>query len=109
MNFQGSGGYPLSVFIITSVLGDFTDIDFRVKVRSECLVMVAGVAVDDIQILDFIEMMFRCISCIYSRYTRIESASQDSRQTRFFETVFIGPLPAVLIFGFIKRFVVGRI
>ena len=71
--------------------------------------MVAGVAVDDIQILDFIEMMFRCISCIYSCYTRIESASQDSRQTRFFETVFIGPLPAIFIFCLVQRFVVGSV
>ena len=101
--------FPFSVFEIFTTLGNFADVDFRIEVRSECFVMIACVAVDDVQIPDFVEMMFRCISCIYPCYARIESASQNRCQPRFFKTVFIGPLPAIFIFRFVQRFVVGGV
>lgn len=68
MNFQGFGGYPLSVFIITSVLGDFTDIDFRIEVCSKSLVMISGITIYYIQVLNFIEIMFGSICRINATY-----------------------------------------
>ena len=71
--------------------------------------MVSGVAVYDIQILYFIEMMFGRISRIYTRYTRIEPATQDSGQAGIFKTFLVCPLPTVLVFSFVQRFVIGRV
>ena len=42
MNFQRTGCYPLSVFIITSVLGNFADVYFRIEVCSKCFMMITG-------------------------------------------------------------------
>ena len=71
--------------------------------------MVSGVAVYNIQVLYFIEVMFGCISRIYTRYARIESTTQDSGQAGIFESFLVCPLPAVLVFSFVQRFVIGRV
>ena len=46
--FQWFGGHPFAFFIITSVLSNFADIDFRIKIGSERFVMVAGITVHNI-------------------------------------------------------------
>ena len=46
--FQWLGGHPFAFFIITSVLSNFADIDFRIKIGSERFVMVAGITVHNI-------------------------------------------------------------
>ena len=100
---------PFPVFEIFTPLGDLADIDFRIEVGCKCFVVVAGVAVHNIQVLDFIEMMFGRISRIYTCYTRIEPATEDCCQAGVFETFLVCPLPAVLVFGFVQRFVIGRV
>ena len=106
MEFQRFSCNPFSVFVITSVLSDFSDVDFRIEISSKCFVVITCIAVYDIQIMDFVKMMFCCVCCVYTTYSRVESASQDSSQTSFFETFFVCPLPAVFKVSFIFRFVV---
>lgn len=47
--------------------------------------MVAGVAVYDVQILDFVEVMLGGISGVYACYARVESATQDGGQAGVFK------------------------
>lgn len=71
VEFQRLGSNPLSVFVITSVLCDFADVDFRIEVGSESLVVISGIAVYDVQVVDFIEMMFAA----YAVYTPLTPGS----------------------------------
>ena len=109
MDTQRIGFLPFAIFVILTTLGNFTNIDFRIEIGRKSLVMVTGIAIDNIQILDLIEMMFGCISCINTRYSRIKSTTQDGRQASLFETLFVGPLPAILVFSLIQRLIIGRI
>ena len=109
MDFQRAGSYPLAVFIITSVLGNFADIDFRIEVGCKCFVVIAGITVYDVQILDFVEIMLGGVGGIDTAHSRIESTAEDSCQTSFFETFMISPLPTVFKMSFIFGFVVGSV
>ena len=109
MKFQRFGCNPFAVFIITSVLGNFADIDLRIEVCSKCLMMVSCITVDDIQILDFIEVMFGSISRIDTTYSRVESASQDCGQASFLKAFLVCPLPTVFEVSFVFRLIVCRI
>ena len=109
MNFQRTGSYPFPVFIITSVLCNLADIDFRIEVCCKCLVVISGITIYNIQILNFVEIMFSCISCINTAYSRIESTTKNGCQPCFFETFVICPLPTVFEMSFIFRLVIGSI
>ena len=109
VNFQRTGCHPLTILIITSVLSNFADIDFRIKVGSKCFMMISCITVYDIQILDFVEIMFGCIGCVDSTDSRIETTAKNGCQTCFLETVVVSPLPAVFKMSFIFRLIVGCI
>ena len=109
MNFKRTSSYPFAIFVIASVLSDFADIDFRVEVSSESLVMISGVAVYDIKVMHFVEIMLSCISCVHATYSRVESATQDSGKSGFFEAFLICPLPAVFEMSLVFRLVVSSI
>ena len=104
--FQWFGGHPFAFFIITSVLSNFADIDFRIKIGSERFVMVAGITVHNIQVVHLVKMMFCCVGCINATYSRIESTTQYRCQSCVFKTFFISPLPAVFEMSFILWFIV---
>ena len=109
MDFQRLGGYPLAILIVTSVLRDFTNIDFRIEVRCKCLMMITCVAIYDIQILHFIEIMFGSICSINTTYPRIEAATKDGGQSGILKTFLICPLPAVFKVSHIFRLIVGSV
>ena len=109
MNFERSCLDPLSVFIKTSVLGDLPNIDFRIEVGSKSHSVISGITIYDIQILNFIEVMFGSISGKDRRYARIESTSQNSGQSFFFKAFMVCPLPAIFEMCFIFRLVISRI
>ena len=93
MNLQRFRLHPLSVLPVKTFLGYLADVDFRIEVGCESLVMVAGIAVNDVEILNFVEMMFGGIGRKDTRHSRIETTAEDGRQSSFAETVAIGPLP----------------
>ena len=55
---------PLAIFIVESLLGNLADIDLGVEVCGEGVVMIASIAVHDVQIVDFVEVVFGCIGRI---------------------------------------------
>ena len=93
VELQGFRLHPLSVFPVESLLRNFADIDFWIEVGGKSLVMVAGIAVNDIEIVDFVKMMFGCVCRVYTGYSRVESAAEDGSQSCLFKTLPVGPLP----------------
>ena len=109
MNLQRFSLNPLSIFVVLSFLCDFSDVDFWVEVGGKSLMMVACIAIDDIQIMYLIEIMLGSISGVDARHARIESASKNGSQSGILETFFICPLPAIFKMSHITRFVVSRV
>ena len=93
VEFERTGCYPFAVLIITSVLRNFPDIDFRVEVGGESLAMVTGVTVDDVESLHIGKIMFGGIGCKYARHSRVETTTEYGGESGLFKTFFISPLP----------------
>ena len=87
--------YVLPIFPIESLLSDFANVDFGIEVCCECLVMVAGIAVHDIQVLNFVEVMFGCICSEYACHSGVKSAAQYGCQSSLLEAFAISPLPTI--------------
>ena len=107
VDFQRFYLNPLPILIIESFLGNLTDVDLWVEVRGEGMMVITSVAVYDVQIVDFVEMVLGSISCINTRYTRIETTSKDGCQSCLLKAVLISPLPAVLKVCLVLWLVVG--
>ena len=75
VDFQRTSLNPFAVLPEAAFLGDFPDVDFRVEVCGESLVVVAGVAVDNVEVLNFVEMVFGGISRVNTTDTRVETAA----------------------------------
>jgi len=71
--------------------------------------MVAGVAVDDIEVMDFVEMVFGGIGGKDAGDAGIKAAPENGGDACFPEALLVSPLPFVFEFGFITGFIVGRI
>ena len=71
--------------------------------------MVTGIAVDNVDIFDFVEQEFLGIGAENVRYARIEPTAQNGGQAGLFELVLIGPLPVVFELRDIARFIVCRV
>ena len=63
MNLQRFRLNPLPVFIIESFLGNLTDIDFRIEVGSEGMMVVTGIAIDDVEIVDLVKVVLGGVGC----------------------------------------------
>ena len=74
MDFHGLRLHPLSVLVITPVLRDFADVDFRIEVCGKSLMMVPRIAVHDVQVMDFVEIMFGRVCRIHAGNARVETA-----------------------------------
>ena len=53
----GLGDDPLAVLVVTTLLGDLADIDFGIEIGGESHAVVAGVAVDDVEVMYLVEMV----------------------------------------------------
>ena len=93
MDLQRFCFHPLSVLPIETFLRNLADIDLRVEVRGESLMMITGIAVNNVQILYLIKMMLGSVGRKDARHTRIEATAQDGSQTGLLETLPISPLP----------------
>ena len=71
--------------------------------------MVAGVAVYNVEVMNFLEMMLSSIGSVDACHARVESAAQDGSQASLFEAFAVSPLPAVLEVRLVARLVVGSI
>ena len=93
VNLQRLGFHPLSVLPVESFLGNLADVDFGVEVGGKCLVVVAGIAVYDVEILNLLEVMLGSVGGEDAGHTRIEATAQDGCQPGLAEPVAVGPLP----------------
>ena len=109
MDFHRLRLHPLSVLVITSVLSNFADVDFRIEVCGKSLMMISRIAVHDVQVMDFIEIMFGRVCRIHTGNARVETAAQNGGQSSFLETFLVGPLPTVFKMSHVLRLVVCRI
>ena len=109
VNLHRFGLDVLTVLIVKSLLGDFTNVDFGIEVGGECLVMVSGIAVHDVQIVDFIEVVLCGISGKHAGHTGVETASQNGAKASLLEAFTVGPLPAVFEMSLILGLIVGGI
>jgi hypothetical protein len=101
---------PLAILPIAPVLRHFAQIDFRIEVRRERFAMVAGIAVDNVDIFDLVEQAFLLgIGAIDVGAARIEAATENGGQARFLEAVLIGPLPVILEFCDVPRLIIRRV
>ena len=71
--------------------------------------MVAGVAVDDVEVVDLVEVVLGGVGREDGRHARVEAAAEDRREARGLEAVLVGPLPRILEVGFVLGLVVGRV
>jgi inorganic pyrophosphatase len=109
VNLHRFGLDVLSVLVVKSLLGNFTNVDFGIEVGGECLVMVSGIAVHNVQIVDFIEVVLCDISGKHTGHTGVETASQNGAKASLLEAFTVGPLPAVFEMSLILRLIVGGI
>ena len=93
VNLQRLGFNPLTVLVVEALLGNLTDVDLRVEVRGEGVVMITGVAVDDVKVVNLVEVVLGGVGRIDATDARIEAAAEDGRQSCLLEAVLVGPLP----------------
>ena len=55
--------------------------------------VVAGVAVNDVKVLNLVELMLCSVSSVCLRYSRVESTTKNSGQPSLLELVLVSPLP----------------
>ena len=105
MNGQGFGFEPLSVFVVQAFLGYLAYVNFGIEVGCEGLVVVTGIAVDDVEIVNFVEMVLGSVCRVDAAYARIEPTAQNGGEPSLFKALLVGPLPRVfevrLVFGFV--------
>ena len=100
---------PLAVLPVAAALGDFADVDFGVEVGGEGLAVVAGVAVDDVEILHLAEVVLGGIGRKHTADAGVEAAAEDGGEAGLLEALAVGPLPGVFEVGNVAGLVVGGV
>ena len=80
-----------------------------IEIGGESLPVVAGVGVDDVQFVDFIEVMFGGVSGEYAGHAGVETAAEQGRNALLLEALLVGPLPGIFEFGHVFGLIIGRI
>ena len=109
VDLQSAGLDPFAVLPVAAFLGDFADVDFGVEVGGECLAVVAGVAVHDVEGVHLAEVVLGGVCSINAAHARVKAAAQDGRQPSLLKALAVSPLPAVLEVGLVARLIVGGI
>ena len=55
--------------------------------------MITGIAIHDVQVVDFVEVVLGGVGRIDAADARIEATAEDGRQPCLLEAVLVGPLP----------------
>ena len=71
--------------------------------------VVACVAVNDVEVLNLVEVVLCSVCCEHSAHSRVEAAAQYCGESCLTETVHVGPLPRVLEVGFVLWLIVGSV
>jgi hypothetical protein len=105
---SGIGLHPLAVLPVAAALGDLADVDLGIEVGGKGLAVVAGVAVDDVQLVDLVEEVLLGVGAVDVGHAGIENRAEQ-RHEGLLEAVPIGPLPFVFELGLVRRLVVGGV
>ncbi|MMZ61562.1 hypothetical protein D1872_237190 [compost metagenome] len=106
---HGFGLYPLSVFPVAPLGTHFAQIDFGIEVGGERVTVIAGVAVENIDRMDLVEVVLLGVGAKDIGDARIKSASQKCHDTGIFVAVMISPLLFVFELCRIGMLVICRI
>ena len=106
---QGFGLEPLAVLIVETLLGNLTNVDFGVEVGGKSLVVVAGVAVYDVQIVYLVKVVLGSIGGIDAAHTGVETTTEDGGEASLLKLLLVSPLPAVLEVGLVLGLIVGGV
>ncbi len=109
VNLERPRLYPFAIIVVPTFLSDFADVDFRIEIGGKSLVMVTRIAVHNVKVVNFVKMVFGRISGINAADPRVETAAQNGGESRFFEFILIGPLPAVFKVSHIFRLIIGGV
>ena len=93
VNLQRLSLDPLAVLVVEALLGNLADVDLRIEVRGESVVMVTCISIHDVQVVDFVEVVLGGVGRIDAADARIETTAEDGRQPSLLEAVLVGPLP----------------
>ena len=100
---------PLTILPVTPLGRDLADIDLRVEIGGKGLAMVTRVAVDDIDGLDLIQVLFADVGAEDAGHPGIKAAAQQGHEPGLAKAFMIGPLVAVLEVSRVRRLVVGGV
>ena len=103
------GFFPFAFFPEASALGDFANIDFRIKISGELVAVVAGVGVHDVDCLDGIKEVLLGIGAEDVRDARVEAGAQQGHQAGLLEAFAVSPLPRVFELRQVRWFIVRGI
>ena len=95
-----------AVLEMAALGGDLADVDFRVEIGGEGLAVVAAVHVDDVERVDFVEMVLERPGGEHIGHAGVETGAEQGGEPGFFETLLIGPLPGILELRDVLRLVV---
>lgn len=109
MQGHGGGFDKRSVFPVAAFGGDFTDVDFRVEVGGESVAVVAAIDVDDVQCVNFIEMVLQGPGGENIGDAGVEAGAKQGGATCREEPLLKIPLPGVFELGDVLGFVVGSV
>ena len=102
---KGFGFEPFSVFVVQAFLGYLAYVNLWIEVGCEGLVVVSGVAVDDVEVVNFVEMVLGSVCRVDAAYAWVEPTAKYCGEPGLFKALFVGPLPRVfevcLVFGLV--------
>ena len=88
--------HPVTILPVRTGRGYLTQIDLRVEVGRKRIAVVAAVAVQNVDGVDFIEQVLLCVSAVRLRYTRVKAGAEQSGQTGLLKLFLVRPLPGVV-------------
>ena len=98
---------PFAILIIESFLGNLANVDFWIEVCGESLVVIACIAIHDVEIVNFVEIMLGSVCRVDARYAWVKTTTKDGSETSLLEAFSVCPLPRVFEVGFVAWFIVG--
>ena len=109
LDFHRLGFHPFAVFDVAALCRNFPNIDFRIEVGGKRIAVVTAVAVQNVDIIDFVKVVLLGISTKYASYAGVKAAAQQRCDASLFKTFPISPLPLVLKLCSIFRFIVRSV
>ena len=97
----------LTVLPVKALLCNLADVDFGIEVCGECFVVIARIAVHDVEVLNLVEVMLGGIGCEDACHARVETAAKNGTKASLLKAFTICPLPRILEVCLVLRFIVS--